>query len=463
MVKSNKKISKLIVICIIALFISGMSFILLIIPSGGQVGDKKNLLVISKGNDTHFLQSLQIDQDNFDISVVSDSTPITSIETSVDIVIIFDASLDISEISLIGDFVDNGGSCIIFMGQNLHNDATLLEDLQIITDIQFEKNTESMLFVVGDISHPINQNIDWNSAPDMNVDNMTIIPTQDFNNSIDRLIDVFPASKNLEIEQSRLPILVEMAKGNGNILLFTGWLEEGANIGFLLWPYLNYLLYSLALESLNESFLSYPDWPYSPVPHLTEQIILLIVIIILAILAASLFLIVKKKSGARIDQATIEVMKRQAEEEERKEKEEEAELKKKIEAEIDLKDDWEVIGIHRQLGGFLFTLFIGLILVIPQLLISNFVMPQIIQPYPQAAGWYYYAYNIFQVAWLLFDFGTSYALAKYFAQYRVKNPEKAIHYIQIFVYWQLFTGLIQISIFAFIGSIIFPQTNIAHT
>ncbi len=462
MVKSNKKISKLLVICIIALFISGMSFILLIIPSGGQGGDQKNVLVISKGNDTHFLQSLQIDQDNFDIFVVSDSTPITSIDSSVDIIVLFDASLDTSEISLIGNFVDNGGSCIIFMGQNLHNDATLLEDLQIITDVQFEKNAESMLFVVGDISHPISQNIDWNSAPDMIVGNMTIIPTQDFNSSIDRLIDVFPASKNLEIEQSRQPILVEMAKGNGNILLFTGWLEEGANIGFLLWPYLNYLLYSLALESLNESYLSYPDWPYSPVPHLTEQIILLIVVIILAILAASLFLIVKKKSGARIDQATIEVMKRQAEEEERKKKEEEAVLKKKIEAEVDLKDDWEVIGIHRQLGGFLFTLFIGLILVIPQLLISNFVMPQIIQPYPQAAGWYYYAYNIFQVAWLLFDFGTSYALAKYFAQYRVKNPEKAIHYIQIFVYWQLFTGLIQISIFAFIGSIIFPQTNIAH-
>ncbi|MEJ2248726.1 MAG: oligosaccharide flippase family protein, partial [Candidatus Lokiarchaeota archaeon] len=137
---------------------------------------------------------------------------------------------------------------------------------------------------------------------------------------------------------------------------------------------------------------------------------------------------------------------------------------KKVEEEgrEDLKDDWEVIGIHRQLGGFLFTFFIGLFLVIPQLLVTNFIMPQFIQPYPQAAGWYYYAYNLFQIAWLLFDFGTSYALAKYFSQYRVNNPEKAIHYIQIFVWWQLFTGLAQISIFAFIGSLIFPYTNIAH-
>ncbi|MCK4282028.1 MAG: oligosaccharide flippase family protein [Candidatus Lokiarchaeota archaeon] len=463
MVKSNQKISKLLVIGLIALFISGMSFILLIIPSGGQGADKKNLLVISKGTDSHFRQSIQVDQDNFDITIVSDLTPITSIDPSVDIIVLFDASLDTSEISLIGNFVDSGGSCIIFMGQNLHNDATLLEDFQIIiTDANFQKNSESNLFVVGDISHPISQNIDWNSAPDMIIGNMTVIPTQDFNNSIDRVIDVYPASKNLEIDLYRQPILVEMAKGNGNILLFTGWVEEGANIHFVLWPYFNYLLYTMAFESIGEQYQKYSQWAFSPVPHLRDQIIILIVVICLAILAVSLFVMMRKKSESKMDQATIETLRLQAEEEERKRREEEEELKGKIEAKIDLKDDWEVIGIHRQLGGFLFTLFISLILVIPQLLISSFVMPQIIQPYPQAAGWYYYAYNIFQIAWLVFDLGTSFALAKYFAQYRVKNPEKAVHYIQIFVWWQLLTGLIQVCIFAFIGSIIFPMTNIAH-
>ncbi|MFX1497430.1 MAG: oligosaccharide flippase family protein, partial [Promethearchaeota archaeon] len=93
---------------------------------------------------------------------------------------------------------------------------------------------------------------------------------------------------------------------------------------------------------------------------------------------------------------------------------------------------------------------------------SNFIMPQIIQPYPQAAGWYNYAYNFFQIIWILFDFGTSFGLAKFFAQYRVKNPEKSIHYIQIYVWWQIFTGIIQVSLIAFIGSIIFPYTNLAH-
>jgi O-antigen/teichoic acid export membrane protein len=298
----------------------------------------------------------------------------------------------------------------------------------------------------------------------MNVENMTIISKDSLNSGVHRIIDVYPASKNLQINQYRNPILMEMKKGDGNVVLFTGWLEEDANIHFTLWPYFNYFLYTMGLETLGESFQSFPDWDFSPVPHEFERIILLILIICLAILAVSLFVVVRRKSRSTIDQATIEALKKKAEEEEEKRIKEAEEFKRKVEEEgrEDLKDDWEVIGIHRQLGGFLFTFFIGLFLVIPQLLVTNFVMPQFIQPYPQAAGWYYYAYNLFQIAWLLFDFGTSYALAKYFSQYRVKNPEKAIHYIQIFVWWQLFTGLIQISIFAFIGSIIFPYTNIAH-
>ena len=63
---------------------------------------------------------------------------------------------------------------------------------------------------------------------------------------------------------------------------------------------------------------------------------------------------------------------------------------------------------------------------------------------------------------MVFDVGTSFALAKYFAQYRVKNPDKSIHYIQIFIWWQILTGMVQIILIALIGAIIFPQTNLAH-
>jgi len=466
MLKSNRKISKILVISLLALVVSNIFVFFLITPTFGQSSKPKNILLISKGNDDLFVQSLGIDRDNFNITRVSDSDPLVSIGSWIDVVILFDVQFNSSEQQIISDFIDIGGATVIFMGQNLHDNASLLDSLDMIDNALFEagkaKNQELMLSIVNNASHPVSSKIAWNSAPEMKVHNMTIIPSASLNSSVKRIIDVYPVSKNLEINLYRQPFIVERVKGSGKIVLFSGWLENGANLDFKVWPYFNYLLYGLIFESLDLRFHTFPVWPYSPVPHFLDQLIIGIIVIILAALAIALFVVVKKKSRIGIDQQTIEVLKLRAEEEERKKLEEAKALEKKLEEHVDLKDDWEVIGVHRQLGGFLFTLFLGLILVLPQLLISNFIMPQFIQPYPQAAGWYNYAYNFFQIIWILFDFGTSFALAKYFAQHRVKNPEKAIHYIQIYVWWQIFTGIIQISLIAFIGSFIFPYTNLAH-
>ncbi|MDX1797973.1 MAG: oligosaccharide flippase family protein [Candidatus Lokiarchaeia archaeon] len=466
MSKSNQKISKILVISLLVLLASNIFVFFLIKPSFAQTTEAKNILFISKGSDSLFAQSLGIDKENFNVSTISDSEPLVSIGSWIETVILFDVEFNSSEQQIISNFVNTGGSVIIFMGQNLYENATLLEGLGLLDNALFEvgksKNQEIMLSIVNNASYSISKNIDWNSAPEMKVNNMTIIPIASLNSSVKRIVDVYPASKNLQIDLYRQPFMVERTKGSGKVILFSGWLEANANLDFKVWPYFNYLLYGLIFESLSSSYQIYPVWPYSPVPHLLDQVIIGIIIAILAVLAIGLFVVLKKRSNLAIDQKTIETLKLKAEEEEQKKLEEAEALEKKLEEHIDLKDDWEVIGVHRQLGGFLFTLFLGLILVLPQLLVSNYIMPQFIQPYPQAAGWYNYAYNFFQIIWVLFDFGTSFALAKYFAQHRVKNPEKAIHYIQIYVWWQIFTGIIQISLIAFIGSIIFPYTNLAH-
>jgi len=466
MSKSKKKISKILIISLFVLIASNIFVFFLIKPTFSQANEAKNILLISKGNDELFTQSLGIDKDNFNISIIPDSAPLKSIGSWVDVVILFDVQFNSSEQQIVSNFVDTGGSAIIFMGQALHDNATLMDELGIIDNTLFEvgkvTNHEIMLSIINNFTYSISRNIDWNSAPEMKINNMTIIPIASLDPSVKRVVDVYPASKNLQINLYRQPLIIERIKGNGKVILFSGWLETTANLDFKVWPYFNYLLYGLIFESLDSSFQTYPVWPCSPVPHILDQIIIGVIIVILSALAIALFVIVKKKSRTAMDQEAIEVLKLKAEEEERKRLEEAAALEKIIEEHVDLKDDWEVIGVHRQLGGFLFTLFLSLILVLPQLLISNFIMPQFIQPYPQAAGWYNYAYNFFQIIWILFDFGTSFALAKYFAQHRVKNPEKAIHYIQIYVWWQIFTGIIQISIIAFIGSFIFPYTNLAH-
>jgi len=460
------KTSKILIISLIALIVSNIIVFFLITPSRGQSTDQKNILVISKGDDTLFLQSLQIDEENFNLSVVSAEASSIPIGSWIDSIIIFDSILNNDIQTDISNYINSGGSAIIIMGQVLHNNASFLEELTLLDNSVYNDskslNSESMLFVINDATHPICKNIDWNSAPDIKVANMTIIPDSSLNDTVEQIIDVYPVSKNLDIENNRQPILLEKQYGAGNIILFTGWLEEGANLDFKVWPYFNYLLYAFIFESMQISFQTYPLWPYSPVPHLTEQIIIGIIITVLAILAIILYVITKRKSRTQMDQVTLEALERQAEEEQKKLVEEAKKIEKVIEQKVDPEDEWEAIGVHRQLGGFLFTLFLSLFLVLPQLLVSNFIMPQIIQPYPQAAGWYNYAYNFFQIVWILFDFGTSFALAKYFSEHRVKNPKKAIHYVQIYVWWQIFTGIIQVTIIGFIGSIIFPYTALAH-
>ncbi|NHJ24893.1 MAG: lipopolysaccharide biosynthesis protein [Candidatus Lokiarchaeota archaeon] len=466
MVHLNTKISKILVISLIALILSNFCIFFLIRPGHSQPSVQRNLLIVTKGSDSLFLQGYNIDKDNFNISTVLDTDSLITIGSWIDSVLIFDADLSLLSQNTILDFVENGGSAIIYMGQNLYQNATLLDTLDIIDIGTYESskdtNNESMLFVVRNVNHPISTNIDWNSAPDIKLNNMTIIPLASLNSTVERIIDLYPVSRNLQIDLYRTPAILEKEKGDGDIIVFTGWLEDGANLDFKVWPYYNYLLYALTFESLGLSFDTYPLWPYSPVPHLFDQIIIGIIVVILAILAVALFVVVKRKSSAGMDQKIIETLKRQAEEEKLRVEKESLSLEKRLEDHVNVEDEWEAIGVHRQLGGFLFTLFLGLFLVLPQLLVANFLMPQIIQPYPQAAGWYNYAYNFFQIIWILFDFGTSFALAKYFAEHRVNNPEKSIHYIQIYVWWQIFTGIVQISIVAFIGSIIFPFTPIAH-
>jgi len=474
MSKLKNKSSLLFAICTITLFLTGgMLFFLFLTPTIGQTNEPKEVLVLSGGKDQSFIQSLKIDSSNFNVEI-NRTYGVNPLNLSgYDLVIIFDANLSSQQISGLNSYVESGGSSIIFMGPKLHANATLLKNMDLINDANdLTLNRESMLSLVKNASNPIGGNIAWNSAPDLKPNNMTYIPLTNINNTMNRIVDVYNTSLSLSRESNRIPFIGEKNKINGTVMLFTGWLqrdpsstEKSANIEFSIWPYFNYLLYGMAQQTLDQEVDTYAVWSYSPIPHVTEQFILLLIVVVLGCLAIALFVTVKRKSGGRIDQATIEALKKRAEKELEEEITERAELEKKIEerGREDLKDDWEIIGIHRQLGGFLFTFFIGLILVIPQLLLTSFVLPLLLDyTYAQASGWYNYAYNLFQIAWLLFDFGTSYALAKYFSEYRVHNPEKAIHYIQIFVWWQLFTGLVQISIFAFLGSIVFPLTNLAH-
>ncbi|MHA1791490.1 MAG: hypothetical protein ACTSVI_02530 [Promethearchaeota archaeon] len=427
-------------------------------------------------NESNVLKALQLEP-SFNVSVSEDF----SLSTQDCVILDTSLFLNSTSTSLLKSYVENGGNLIMLSSFELTQSPELLIELGIILNGNISDADEQVIVSIPSSmeSNVFVRKIEWNSMPEMR--NYTKIQVANLNESVEILVERY--IQLTDVDKNKDPIIMERALGSGQILFFSGYLggPESLNQHFKLWPYFNYMIFSSVNYVLNNDYPTYGNWPYSPVPHLSDQLVITVYTIIIAIIAIGAFLILKKRSKAsRIDSHTLEATKIMVKkddealriDEEKKRKIEElmkldlepvefyAELSKI--AEVDLTDQWEQVGSHRQIGGFLFGFFVGVILIIPQLAITGLLLPRFIMPYPQVNGWFDLTKNFFNALWVAFDVGTSVALAKYFAQYRVKEPEKAIHYIQIFVWWQMLSGVVQVAMVAMIGSFIYPHTYLAH-
>lgn len=467
LVANRNKSSKTIVIPLIFLICSGFIFFLILQPTIGEQQPKLNILIISDGTHDKFLESIHLDT-SLEIDDSNDILDINHLDSTIDVVVLIDIILDTTHTLKLKEYIENGGGLFVICGPNLQENPKLLIDLSIIdSSSDIRGNEESYILFPEDTEHAISKNVVWNSSPD--VKNLTIIEDLDY--SVNNIIRVFPISDNVEDENYDYLLFGEKSIGDGQISILTAWMDDSLNKEFMLWPYFNYFLYSILLSNQGDAIPKYYEWSYSPVPHIFEQSIILVYVIIVAVIAVFLYFTVKKSSNLHpidiqdnlilvkkpLQEVVEDTTKQIIDSKEITTKESTFESK-----EEPIIDKWEEIGMHRQVSGFFVSLFLAIFLVIPQLVFNVFIIPRFIQPFPQASGYFNYTVSLFQAIWMIFDMGTSFALAKYFAQYRVKNPEKAIHYIQIFIWWQILTGMLQIVIFAFIGSLIFPQTDLAH-
>lgn len=414
-----------------------------------------DILYISDYENPRLLSAISLDP-IFNVTNKNTSN-LNSVEISdFDCIILEDSLLDSPNRTKLQTFLSSGGGILIIMGSNLQSDPSLLLELNIInsdpiTNIEADgimiENTNSL--------SPIVKNIEWNSAPES--DNLSIVNPQ---TGVDVLV-------NASFEDGSLyPAILEMQSG-GKVILSTIWWIDGQNKQLTQWFYYNYFFYASMIYLMGDAPDKYADWKYSPVPHTLEQTIIGILEISLILTAVISFFKAYKKSKKKAQSEYLkefsEKMKqyeaKQNQEKRKKEKEENREdnNEKNI-----IVNEWEEVGTHRQLSGFLFGFFGGFFLIIPQVILTGFVFPRFIMPYPMIAGMYDWAKNLFTALWTVFDLGTSIALAKFFAQYRIDKPEKAIRYIQIFIYWQMLTGVVQTSLVGFLGSFIFPHTYLAH-
>ena len=267
----------------------------------------------------------------------------------------------------------------------------------------------------------------WNSAPQIR--NRAILHSV----LMDPIVVGYPKGPS---------ILTSGTLGEGRIFYFAGFLN-GDNPQIQDWPYYNYLFYQLPSRAAGRPALSFGDYPASPVPHPRERNILFAFLAIVLVSAWTIFYFVRRYSMAHPEALDIMVAQR-----------DDFEVRQ-------ARTDWEDVGFHRPLGGFLVALVIALIMSVPMNIYGTMILRVYILPSAQAMGMYDRVVQFFSLIWVVFDVGTSVVFVKFFSQYRVHDPARAVKYGQFFVWWQALTGTIQIALVTVVAGIWMPQTAYA--
>ncbi len=108
-------------------------------------------------------------------------------------------------------------------------------------------------------------------------------------------------------------------------------------------------------------------------------------------------------------------------------------------------DPWEKIGFSRTLGGFFYQYVLFLVGMLLSALLFGYLL-QLFYPWPEAEGYRNIVGQLFGFLFTIFDVGTAYGIERFIAEWRIKNPRKMLHYIQFFIWYQMITGLIQVTI-----------------
>jgi O-antigen/teichoic acid export membrane protein len=237
-------------------------------------------------------------------------------------------------------------------------------------------------------------------------------------------------------------VLAVYQNGQRTAYLFTAFLDEN-NRQLQDWAYFKYFIYHVTARAGGRQPTAFADYPGAPVPHARERTILYAGLAVMLALAVTAYALVRRYSLAHPEALDRLVANRQV---------------------YDAREagtDWEEVGFHRPLGGFLLALMLGLVMFIPLIIYQNLILPVYILPSAQALGIWGRVVQFFTLIWNLFDVGTSTAFIKYLSEHRVRDPKRGILYGQLFVWWQALSGAVQVALFVFIGGTILPRTAYA--
>ncbi len=278
------------------------------------------------------------------------------------------------------------------------------------------------------------------------------------------------------------PILIRLASGKGTIYVLNVWLREGdqsarlasykklllgiegaENYDFQRWPYFNWLLYDASRAAAGAPVIRYADWIGAPVPDRRQIEMLAALFITMFAAFMTSYVLVRRYSlrhPEKLEQFYLPA----------KTGPRPASLGAAAAAPVaepsaaPSRGDprWEIVGFHRPLSGFFYNYLLALLIMIPFNFVFTFYIERtFVNPFLEARGAWAAVTQFMTFFFTLLDLGTSQAMVKYFAEYRVKEPGRAISYAQFFIWFHALSGMFQITVLGLIAAIWMPGTTVA--
>jgi O-antigen/teichoic acid export membrane protein len=331
--------------------------------------------------------------------------------------------------------VQRGAGLLLILGP-----AISAADVETVSDIPvtLAEKEDAVSLTEVKIDDPLVKQIIWNGAPQVRERMQVLTPLS----SVQPLVTAYESGD-----------WVLWAGNQSHIYIFNTYLTNytdsqtnktaSYNPQIQEWAYFNYLIYHLVDRAAGQTPLTFADYPSSPLPHAVERNYLWAIMGLMLITTLGMFLVVRRyslKHPEELDRIVSDHARFQVQEE---------------------NTNWENVGFHRPLAGFLVALSIGLILFIPLIVYENLILPSYILPSAQALGIWSRVTQFFNLAWTFFDMGTSIAFIKYLAEHRVHDPKKGIQYGQVFVWWQALSGAVQVALVIGLASTLAPRSAYA--
>lgn len=328
---------------------------------------------------------------------------------------------------------------------------------------------------VGPDTDPIGSNVSWKSA--VRVQERSLL-------KIAPSVSVMVATTASDPIHRETPILLRMKLGRGRIFILNVWIKEGnlaareksyiatlkgardtQNYDFQRFFFFNWILYAMTRESAGVTPVRFGQWIAAPVPG-RIAISVLVAIFTTTVLAVVLGALWARRYSLRHPEALHAFYRSQTAHPKPESLGAAAvpqESAQPAAAAAHGDPRWEVVGFHRPLSGFIYNYLLNIFVIIPfNLLVTFWIDRNFINPFLEARGAAGLVGQVLLFLIPLLDLGTSQAMVKYFAEYRVKEPSRAITYMQFFVWFHLLLGVLALTAFGLLGAINLGDTTFAY-